>query len=77
MMELCESHRGNQLSVTYLDETRVLLKYRLPMAEILTEFFDELKSKTSGYATLDYEEDGYERSNLVKVNNFYNPLNLI
>lgn len=51
----------------YMDETRVLMKYRLPLAEVVTDFYDELKSRTSGYATFDYEENGYEMSDLVKV----------
>jgi translation elongation factor EF-4 len=50
-----------------MDETRVLMKYRLPLAEVVTDFYDELKSRTSGYATFDYEENGYEVSDLVKV----------
>jgi translation elongation factor EF-4 len=50
-----------------MDETRVLMKYRLPLAEVVTDFYDELKSRTSGYATFDYEENGYEISDLVKV----------
>lgn len=51
----------------FMDETRVLMKYRLPLAEVVTDFYDELKSRTSGYATFDYEENGYEMSDLVKV----------
>ncbi|KAJ3111358.1 Translation factor guf1 mitochondrial [Phlyctochytrium bullatum] len=68
MMDLCGSHRGEQLDYTFIDETRVMLKYKLPMAEILTEFYDQLKSRTQGYASFDYEEIGYEEADLVKVN---------
>jgi translation elongation factor EF-4 len=52
----------------YMDETRVMMRYRIPLAEVVTDFYDELKSRTSGYATFDYEENGYEESDLVKVN---------
>jgi translation elongation factor EF-4 len=55
----------------FMDETRVLMKYRLPLAEVVTDFYDELKSRTSGYATFDYEENGYEMSDLVKVRHAY------
>ncbi|KAJ3114342.1 hypothetical protein HK100_001693 [Physocladia obscura] len=68
LMELCGTHRGEQLEYTTIDENRVLLKYKLPMSEILTDFYDTLKSRTQGYATFDYEESGYARSDLVKVN---------
>ncbi|KAJ3333372.1 Translation factor guf1 mitochondrial [Blyttiomyces sp. JEL0837] len=68
MMDLCGTHRGEQLEYSFLDETRVLLKYKLPMAEILTDFYDQLKSRTQGYASFDYEEIGYEEADLVKVN---------
>lgn len=52
-----------------MDESRVLMKYRLPLAEIITDFYDELKSRSSGYTSFDYEEAGYESSDLVKVVN--------
>ncbi|KAI9357028.1 hypothetical protein DFJ73DRAFT_913316 [Zopfochytrium polystomum] len=68
MIELCGSHRGEQLGYNFMDEQRVILKYKLPMAEILTDFYDQLKSRTQGYASFDYEEIGYEQSDLVKVN---------
>jgi GTP-binding protein LepA len=51
----------------YLSEERVELVYRLPLAEVVVDFFDQLKSRTKGYASLDYEPDGYDRSNLVKI----------
>lgn len=50
-----------------MDETRVMMKYRMPLAEVVTDFYDELKSRSSGYASFDYEDDGYEDSDLVKV----------
>lgn len=56
-----------QLEHTYLDENRVLLKYRLPLAEVVTDFYDELKGRSSGFASFDYEEDGYDDADLVKV----------
>lgn len=51
-----------------MDETRVMMKYRMPLAEVVTDFYDELKSRSSGYASFDYEDGGYEDSDLVKVN---------
>ncbi|KAJ3319978.1 Translation factor guf1 mitochondrial [Boothiomyces sp. JEL0866] len=68
IIELCNSHRGEQLDCTYISDNRIMLKYRLPMAEILTQFYDRLKSCTSGYASFDYEEAGYSEADLVKVN---------
>ncbi|CAO3691426.1 unnamed protein product [Umbelopsis ramanniana] len=67
MMDLCGTRRGEQTEYMFMDETRVLMKYRLPLAEVVTDFYDELKSRTSGYATFDYEENGYEMSDLVKM----------
>ncbi|KAI8363397.1 GTP-binding protein lepa [Mortierella sp. GBAus27b] len=68
IMVLCGSRRGVQLEHTYLDENRVLLKYRLPLAEVVTDFHDELKGRSSGFASFDYEEDGYDDADLVKMN---------
>lgn len=51
----------------YVDDKRVMMKYVLPLAEVVQDFYDELKSRSSGYATFDYEEHGYEESDLVKV----------
>ncbi|KAJ2957982.1 hypothetical protein NQZ79_g6356 [Umbelopsis isabellina] len=68
MMDLCGTRRGEQTEYMYMDETRVMMRYRLPLAEVVTDFYDELKSRTSGYATFDYEENGYEESDLVKMN---------
>ncbi|KAJ1956316.1 Translation factor guf1 mitochondrial [Dipsacomyces acuminosporus] len=67
MLELCSSHRGDILNHTFIDETRVMLKCRLPMAEIVTDFYDKLKSKSQGFASFDYEEAGYDASDLVKM----------
>ncbi|KAG0345036.1 Translation factor guf1 mitochondrial [Podila humilis] len=68
IMVLCGSRRGVQLEHTYLDESRVMLKYRLPLAEVVTDFYDELKGRSSGFASFDYEEDGYDVADLVKMN---------
>jgi GTP-binding protein LepA len=67
VMQLCEGRRGEMLAMDYLTEERVELRYRLPLAEIITDFFDHLKSRTRGYASLDYERDGYQPDDLVKV----------
>jgi GTP-binding protein lepA len=67
VMELCQSRRGNLLGMDYLSETRVEMHYTLPLAEIVFDFFDQLKSRTRGYASLDYEPDGTQSANLVKV----------
>nr|WP_155981110.1 translation elongation factor 4 [Nocardia sp. CNY236] len=67
IMELCQSRRGDLGGMDYLSETRVELRYAMPMAEIIFDFFDSLKSRTRGYASLDYEEAGEQQSQLVKV----------
>ncbi len=67
IMELCQERRGVYLDMEYLDENRVTLKYDLPLNEIIYDFFDDLKSKTRGYASFDYEFKGYSRSDLVKL----------
>ncbi|MFD0926936.1 translation elongation factor 4 [Williamsia deligens] len=67
IMELCQSRRGELGGMDYLSETRVELRYTMPMAEIIFDFFDALKSRTRGYASLDYEEAGEQESALVKV----------
>jgi len=67
IMELCQSRRGELGGMDYLSETRVELRYTLPMGEIMFDFFDALKSRTKGYASLDYEESGEQQSALVKV----------
>jgi GTP-binding protein LepA len=67
IMELCQTRRGNLLGMDYLSEDRVEMRYTLPLAEIVFDFFDQLKSKTRGYASLDYEPTGEQSSDLVKV----------
>ncbi len=67
IMELCQNRRGTMIDMQYLGEDRVQLRYELPLAEIVFDFFDNLKSKTQGYASLDYEEAGYRSGDLVKV----------
>ena len=67
IMELCQERRGQYIGMDYMEETRALLKYKLPLNEIIYDFFDALKSRSRGYASLDYELCGYERSELVKL----------
>ena len=67
IMELCQSRRGAQQGMDYLSADRVEIRYTLPLAEIVYDFFDALKSRTKGYASLDYEPTGEQRSELVKV----------
>ena len=67
IMDLCQDKRGAFKDMTYLDERRGKLEYRLPLNEIVYDFFDELKSRTKGYASFDYEIAGYEKSKLVKL----------
>ncbi len=67
IMELCQSRRGALLGMDYLSEDRVELRYTLPLAEIVFDFFDQLKSRTRGYASLDYEPTGEQEADLVKV----------
>ena len=71
-MELCQGRRGIYLDMQYLDETRVTLKYELPLNEIIYDFFDTLKSKTRGYASLDYYVKEYKESSLVKLDIYVN-----
>ncbi|GHB23733.1 MULTISPECIES: translation elongation factor 4 [Streptomyces] len=67
IMELCQTRRGTLLGMDYLSEDRVEIRYTLPLAEIVFDFFDNLKSKTRGYASLDYEPTGEQDASLVKV----------
>ncbi|MFC9246418.1 translation elongation factor 4 [Streptomyces sp. NPDC057136] len=67
IMELCQQRRGTLLGMDYLSEDRVEIRYTLPLAEIVFDFFDQLKSKTRGYASLDYEPTGEQSAELVKV----------
>ncbi|MBR0413618.1 MAG: translation elongation factor 4, partial [Clostridia bacterium] len=67
IMELCQDRRGTYIGIDYITPERVDITYRMPLNEIIYDFFDTLKSRTRGYASLDYEIKGYERSNLVKL----------
>ena len=67
IMELCQERRGTMLNMEYIDEKRVMLHYDLPLNEVIYDFFDALKSRTRGYASLDYEISEYRKSNLVKL----------
>ncbi len=67
VLELCQSRRGEMLDLRYLSPDRAEVHYRLPLAEIIFDFFDQLKSRTRGYASLDYEPAGYEEADLVRV----------
>src|SRR3954468_14077973 len=67
VMDLCQTRRGEMQKLEYLSPERVELIYRIPLAEVVIDFFDQLKSRTQGYASLDYEPDTYQRANLVKV----------
>lgn len=66
-MELCQERRGEFVTMEYLDPRRVRLEYRLPLAEIMYDFFDQMKSRSKGYATLDYQLEGYRESDLVRL----------
>jgi GTP-binding protein LepA len=67
LMELAKNRRGTFLDMEYLDPQRVLLNFELPLAEVIVDFYDQLKTRTQGYASMDYEEIGYRAANLVKV----------
>ena len=67
VMELAQNRRGEFITMTYLDTTRVTLTYRIPLSEIIFDFFDKLKSSTRGYASLDYQLDGYQDTDAVKL----------
>ena len=72
IMNLCQERRGTYLGMEYMEETRALLKYDLPLNEIIYDFFDALKSRSRGYASLDYEMKGYQTSSLVKLDMLIN-----
>jgi GTP-binding protein LepA len=67
LMELSTNRRGSFVDLEYLDPTRVLMRFELPLAELIVDYYDQLKSRTQGYASMDYEEAGYRAANLVKV----------
>ncbi len=67
LMDLCESKRGDFINMQYIDKKRVNLEYHIPLSEVITDFYDQLKSRTKGYASLDYEFHSYKRSDLVKM----------
>ena len=75
VMDLCQSRRGEMEKMEYLSPERVELRYRIPLAEVVVDFFDQLKSRTKGYASLDYEPAGYDRSDLVKIDVLLNGVN--
>jgi GTP-binding protein LepA len=67
LMDLCQSRRGDMIRMEYLSPERLELVYRIPLAEVVMDFFDALKSRTKGYASLDYEPAGWDRADLVKI----------
>jgi GTP-binding protein LepA len=74
LMDLCQSRRGEMSKLEYLSPERVELHYQIPLAEVVVDFFDQMKSRTQGYASLDYELSGYQRSNLVRVDLLLNSI---
>ena len=66
-MELCQERRGTYIDMQYMEETRAVITYDMPLNEIVYDFFDTLKSRTRGYASLDYEFKGYVQTELVKL----------
>ncbi len=74
LMDLCQGRRGEMIKLEYLSPERMELVYELPLAEVVTDFFDQMKSRTQGYASLDYEPAGYRVSNLVKVDILLNAI---
>ena len=72
IMDLCQEKRGVFVDLTYLDTSRVRIEYRMPLSEIVYDFFDSLKSRTRGYASLDYEFDGYHEDDLIKLDMLLN-----
>ena len=74
LMDLCQTRRGELQKIEYLSPERVELHYKVPLAEVVIDFFDQMKSRTQGYASLDYELAGYEVSNLVKVDLLLNSI---
>jgi len=76
LIQLCQERRGEQQDLSYLDENRLVLKYRMPLNEIVTDFYDKLKSLSSGYASFDYEQAGYKPTDLVKMDIVLNGKNV-
>jgi GTP-binding protein LepA len=74
LMDLCQSKRGEMLKLEYLSPERVELHYAIPLGEVVIDFFDQMKSRTQGYASLDYELEGYRPSDLVRVDLLLNGL---
>ena len=74
IMELCQAHRGVFLHMAYLDELRVQIDYDIPLSELIVEFYDQLKSRTQGYASLDYTLQGYREGKLVKLDILVNAI---
>ncbi len=74
LMDLCQTRRGDMTKLEYLSPERVELHYQIPLAEVVVDFFDQMKSRTQGYASLDYELSGYQRSNLVRVDLLLNSI---
>lgn len=74
LMELCQSRRGELIKLEYLSPERVDMNYNIPLAEVVVDFFDQLKSRSQGYASLDYELTGYRKSDLVRVDILLNAL---
>ena len=68
ILKLCQDRRGEQTNMSYLDENRIVVNYKMPLNEVVTDFYDKLKSLSSGYASFDYEEGGYAPADLVKMN---------
>lgn len=67
LMELCQTKRGEFINMNYIDQIRVNLEYQIPLSEVITDFYDQLKSRSKGYASMDYEFSEYKRSQLVKL----------
>ncbi len=73
-MDLCQTRRGEMQKMEYLSPERMELIYEVPLAEVVVDFFDQMKSRSKGYASLDYELSGYRKSNLVKVDLLLNAI---
>src|SRR5678815_3038542 len=67
LMELSTNRRGSFIGLEYIDPVRVLMRFELPLAELIVDYYDQLKTRTAGYASMDYEEIGYRTANLVRL----------